>query len=167
MKKDILLILLIVSTMTILNAKENLQVYLNIICSNSNTGELTIKINSDKLNLSKDALQDNLGGYVDIPEDKYYLKSKHKIYYIKGIVKKNKKNTNQFNSYISSNSKNFLNTKELYSLRNSKKLKFIQKIDLEKNNKNIRSKNITTTNILNIYFDKNLVDIEYKKCKKL
>ncbi|MEA3553118.1 MAG: hypothetical protein U9R39_01810, partial [Campylobacterota bacterium] len=65
---------------------------------------------------------------------------------------------------INTNSKNLINPKQLYSLKNNEDLKFIQKIDLESNNNTESLKNITTTNIIKVYFDKKIFEKEYKKC---
>ena len=47
---------------------------------------MSIIINSKKLNLSEDAVIDNLGGYVDIYENSFYLKTSDKVYTIHGSV---------------------------------------------------------------------------------
>ncbi|MEA2099844.1 MAG: hypothetical protein U9P72_06930 [Campylobacterota bacterium] len=161
MKKYILFIL-IISSITILHAKESIEI--RVFCSDSKKEEFNIRINSNKLNLSEDALQDNTGGYVDIAEDSYYLKTDNNLYYLSGVVKySNENNINQFNSKIDKNSKKAINLKELYSLRDSKNLKFIQKIYLEKNNKTNTLKKNVTTNILDVSFNEKSFTIENRK----
>ena len=39
-------------------------------------------IYAKKLNLSEDAIIDNLGGYINIPENSFYLKISDKVYHI-------------------------------------------------------------------------------------
>ena len=166
MKKEILLLLFVISSITILNTKESIKIDVHALCSDSKKEEFIIKISSNKLNLSQDAIQDNTGGYVDIPEDSYYLKTNTDIYYLDGVVEySNKDNINQLTSNISIDSKRFINTKELYSLSNTQDLKLIQKIKLE-NNSNINNLKTTTTNIIDIYFDDTQLDKEYQKCKE-
>ena len=172
MKKYILFLLLVTSNITMLHANESLKINVHAICSDSSSilnGEFfstasrkekfTITISSNRLNLSKDAIQDNTGGYVNIPEDSYYLKSDNDVYRIKGAVERSRKeNINKFTSDIYNKSRNGINTKELYNLKNSKNLKFIQKINLEyKNNK---------TNILSVHFDEDSFNTEYQKCEE-
>jgi len=163
MKKHILFLLLVVSIITVLNANEPVKIEIDKFCSNSKNElkQFKIKISSDILNLTGDAVQDNLGGYVDIPEDSYYIKTKNNLYYLKGVVENNK-----FTSYIYNNSKKSITTKEFYNLKNSKDLKFIQKINLEKNNQIIDSSSVTTTNTLDIYFDEKVFDKKYPQCEK-
>ena len=155
-----------------LQANESIKINVHAICSDSRNifnGELfstdsrrekfSITIRSNRLNQSKDALQDNTGGYVNIPEDRYYLKSDKDVYRINGGVERSRKeNINKFTSDVYNKSEKVINTKELYNLKNSKNLKFIQKINLEyKNNQ---------TNILNVYFDENSFNKEYQKCEE-
>ncbi|MEA3553860.1 MAG: hypothetical protein U9R39_05610, partial [Campylobacterota bacterium] len=136
--KKYILILLVISNITMLSANENISV--ELICSK--TKDIVIKINSDKLNLTNDAIQDNLGGYVDIPATNYYIKTNNKLYHLNGVVDNlNQDNINQFSSIINTNSKNLINPKQLYSLKNNEDLKFIQKIDLESNNNTESLKN--------------------------
>ncbi len=162
MKKNTILLLLVMLNITILNAKEYNDTNIKIFCTDSIDKKLSIQINSHKLNLTRDAVQDNVGGYVDIPEDRYYLKTNSKVYYLDGVVKKDyEKNVNQFTAIINNNSNKFITIEEFYTLKNHKNLKLIQKIILENNN----SKYKTTTNKLNIIFNKNLLSKEYKKCK--
>ena len=163
MKIYILLLLLIFTKVSILNANEHINI--KVICSDSIKKELTIKINSNKLNLTEDAVQDNVGGYVDIPEDRYYLKTNDKLYYLDGLVETNYENsTNQFVSNVTKNSNKFINIQELYDLKNRKDLKLIQKIILENNSKINNLEHKTTTNILKVYFDEKLFNKEYKRC---
>ncbi len=148
-----------------LNANEYEKEILKIVCSNSIKKEFTIEINSNKLNLSEDAIQDNIGGYVDIPEDKYYLKTKDKLFYLNGIVETNyNNNINKFISIVNNSSNKTISIKELYNLKNNKDLKLIQKIILDNNNKTNDFSSKTTTNILNIYFDEKLFNNEYNRC---
>ncbi len=160
MKRYILLLL--ISTIQILNANEYIQINIQVSCSNSLEKIFTIKLKNSELKLTEDAVQDNLGGYVDIPEDRYYLKTTDKLYYLDGVTELNHdNNTNQFISNIYHNSGKFINIEELYNLKNNKDLKFFQKIILQKNN----YKNQTTTNIFKVYFDENLFNKEYERCK--
>ena len=157
MKKQTLFLLLSISMFAILNAKEAVTISVNAICSESEnlTSNFSIKISSNILNLSEDAIQDNVGGYVDIPEDKYYLKTSSATYRLNGVTEYNDENNiNQFTSYIDDNT---IKVKELYALRNSTNLTFIQKINLEKSSK---------TNNLNVYFDTSLFEKEYKRCEE-
>lgn len=145
MKRYILFFLLLI---TLSHAKEYTNISINAICSDSKdeVSKFSITINSNKLNLTEDAVQDNLGGYVDIPEDRYYLKTDSKVHRLNGVVEYNyESKINQFTSYIS--------IKVFKTLKNSENLKFIQKIILEENN--------ATTNTLNLSFDK-----EYQKCEE-
>ena len=166
MKKLILFLLLVISNLTILNAKESIKI--KVFCSDSknSVSKFSIQISSNKLNLTEDAIQDNLGGYVDIPEDRYYLKTDNGVYRLNGVVENDyKNNIKKFTSYIGNNSKEFINIEELYHLKNTQNLKFIQKINLQKHKQINSSTNNTTTNTLNIYFNKILFDREYQKCK--
>jgi len=143
---------------TLSHAKEYVNISVNAICSDSKNeiSKYSITINSNTLNLTEDAIQDNLGGYVDIPEDRYYLKTDSKVFRLKGVVEHDyKKKINQFTSYIP--------IKEFKALKNSKNLKFIQKINLENTNKTNKSKNSTTTNSLNLFFDKDQFRNECKE----
>ena len=163
MKKNILFLLLVILNVTILGANDSVKIHLSEFCANSENElkQFKINISSDKLYLTQDAVQDNLGGYVDIPEDSYYLKTENNLYYLKGVVE-----NNEFTSYIYNNSKKSITTKEFYSLKNSKDIKFIQKINLEKNNRINSSKSITTTNTFNVYFDEDLFKREFKICEE-
>ena len=97
---------------------------------------------------------DNTGGYVDIPEDWYYIKSDNGIHKLKGEVEHDYKNSiNRFSSIIT--------IAVLNTIKNSKRLKFIQKINLEKNS----ILNTTTTNKLDINLNKNTLEKEYLKCQ--
>ena len=92
------------------HANEPLKINVHAFCSDSRNilnGEFfstdsrreifTITISSKRLNLSKDAVQDNTGGYVNIPEDSYYLKSDKDVYRLKGSVERaRKENINKF-----------------------------------------------------------------------
>ncbi|MBT3280986.1 MAG: hypothetical protein HOF69_00870 [Campylobacteraceae bacterium] len=161
--KNTLFLLLIISHIAILNAK----IVINTHCSKEQSFEtkLTIFINSNTLNLSEDAVIDNVGGYVDIPEDNYYLKTDHNIYHLKGEVERDHiDNINKFTFTIYNNSQKSITIEELYNLKDSKNLLFIQKINLEKNNSINSFK--TTTNKLNIHFDQKLFTEEYLKCKE-
>jgi len=129
---------------------------MKVLCSDK---ALHLSIASDTLNLSSDAVQDNLGGYVDIPEEKFYLKTPSKVYYLQGIVEnENPKAIATFASTISNQARNFITPKELYGLIANKKLKFIQKINLE-------TTQTIANNSINVYFDIEAFDREYKKCK--
>ena len=65
MKKYILLSILSISQLYATNS-----IPIKVICNDTQKA-LHITIGSDKLNLSSNAIQDNLGGYVDIPEEKF------------------------------------------------------------------------------------------------
>ena len=146
-----------------LYANKSIKIDVKAMCSDSKIEEFMIKISSDKLALSKDAVQDNIDGYVDISEDSYYLKNNDDIYNLDGIVENlNRNNINQFSSYIDNASETFINIKELDTLKNTKDLKFIQKINLAKNNKT----NSITTNTLDVYFDTNTLNKEYQRCEE-
>ena len=123
----------IISTITLHAINSNTDY--KVTCIDSNNKQLMIKIQSNKLNLTEDALQDNLGGYVDIPATNYYIKTSNNLYHIDGVVKKNyEHNINQFISYINNNSNKLINIQEFVNLRDDKNVKFIQKIDLEEKN---------------------------------
>ena len=162
MKKYILSLLFITMHITLVNAQQNIKI--NVICDDANKEVLTMTLSSDRLNVSLDAVLDNTGGYVDIPEDRYYLKTNTKVYYLNGLVD-NFNNMNQFSSSIDNNQKKFITLKELYSLKNNKDLTFIQKIVLQKNNPLNSTKTNTTTNTLDVYFDENSFTKAYKKCQ--
>ncbi|MEA1914337.1 MAG: hypothetical protein U9N30_03380, partial [Campylobacterota bacterium] len=154
MKKLILFFLLMILNLTLLNAQEPIKVRVTALCSEDKKENFTITINSNTLNLSQEAIIDNTGGYVDIPEDRYFLKTKDKVDHIKGeVVYSILDTSNQFISFI---------TKEdLKNLQINQDIQFIQKIHLEKNN----PKKISTTNILTVHLDeKSLVEAS-KKCK--
>lgn len=164
MKKFILFLLLAIVTITILEADEPIKLNIDTFCTDSNIKEFTIEISSNQLYLTKDAIQDNLGGYVDIPENRYYLKTTAHVYSINGIVKNDyKNNVNKFYAYINDTSEKYIKIEELYGLKNSKDLQFIQKINLEENS----FKNTTTTTILDVYFDENLLNNAYEKCNNV
>lgn len=172
MKKYILLLLLITANLTMLHANESIAISIEALCSDSKSvsnleffnsdsrrEKFSITINSNRLNLSTDAIQDNTGGYVNIPEDKYYFKTDKDVYRLSGGVEYSSKDTiNQFTSKIHSKSKKMINIKDFYNLTNSKNLKFIQKINLEYRGKK--------TNIIDVYVDKNIFDKEYQKCEE-
>ncbi len=121
---------------------------------------LQIIIASEKLNLTINAVQDNLGGYVDIPEEKFYLKTPTKVYYLQGIVEnENPKAIATFASTFSNKTNNFITPQELYNLKSSKKLKFIQKINLETTQK-------LTTNTIYVEFEEKAFEREYNKCER-
>jgi len=168
----IYILLLLSSTFILLGASEPVKVTVTAFCydsrnvlsgnffnSDSRKEEFMMTLNSNKLDESKEAIQDNTGGYVDIPEEKFAFISEKDTYRIHGNVERSRgNNTNQFTSTVYNNSENIINTKELYALKESKNLKLIQKINLQyKNNK---------TNIINIYFDKHNFDQEHQKCEE-
>jgi len=157
MKQSILFLFLF--CLVELSAKES--VLANVVCSKTSVAELHVKITNRTLNLSEDAVQDNLGGYVDIPDENYYLKTDTSVYHLNGVVEYNyKNNTQQFISHVSSGSNKYISIDKLHSLKDNSNLKLIQKINLEN-----KTKDTITTNILNIHFDKDLFEKEYKKCK--
>ena len=148
MKKYLSLFLLLV---TLSHAQEYVNISVNTICADSKNevSKFRITIKSNKLDLTEDAIQDNLGGYVDIPEERHYLKTESKVYRLNGVVEHNyKRKINQFTSVIT--------TEEFTALKSSKHLKFIQKITLEKSKR-------MTTNTLNLSFNKKLFS---KECQK-
>ena len=163
MKKYILFLLLVASNLSLLDANNSFEIKTLATCSDSKNlsdGSFSITIYSNILNLSKDAVQDNTGGYVNIPEEKYYLKSGNQIYRIRGGVERSReKGLNQFSSIVSNNSKRLINIQELYHLKNSKDLQLIQKINLEYKSNN-------TSNILNVHFDEESFNKEYQRCKE-
>jgi len=176
MKKYILLILF---TLSYIDANDSIKVDIKASCSDTRNiveflsfkdssarKELTIKIPSDKLYLSKDAVLDNVDGYVDIPDDYYYINTKDKTYKVHGIVDNdNSDKINQFISYVSDFTK-FISTDELKDIKSNKDLQFTQKINLESYNREEKSKDIYLTNSLDIYFDTDSFDNEYKKCEE-
>ena len=113
-------------------------------------------IYAKKLNLSEDAIIDNLGGYVDIPENSFYLKTFDIVYHIHGTVI-NPGYTHQFIWKDKKDAK-FIMPEELYSLKKEQNLRFIQKIHLEKDNKVIK-------NIFNVYFDAKNFELAYQRCQ--
>ena len=66
--------------------------------------------------------------------------------------------THQFISEYKSDAR-FITLKELYSLKEKKNLKFIQKIHLEKDNRVVK-------NILDVYFDAKSFEREYQQCQE-
>lgn len=121
---------------------------------------LTIKHNN--LNLTEEALVDNTGGYVDIPEERHYIKLDQETFKLKGVVlRDNQEHINVFTAPLKNLPAIFIT-----KLTIIKSAKFIQKIDLEENNMIKQSQNITTTNTLTISFDKNISKKEYEKCTK-
>jgi len=153
MKKYILLSILSSSQLL-----SNDSIPIKVLCSDKQKA-LHITIRSDKLNLTSDAIQDNLGGYVDIPEEKFYLKTKTKVYYLQGIVEnENKDAIAQFASTLNNHPSNFITLKEFSKLQSNKDLKFIQKINLETTHQ-------IAKNILHVHFDENIFDRELKKCR--
>ena len=155
-----------------LNAKETVMINVEAFCSDTSNlftnmfyatdaqrEMFTIKINSKQLNLSQDAIEENPSGYVSIAEDRHYLKINDDIYNLRGAVERSKKDKiNQFTSHIYNKPNRLINTKELYNLKNSKNLKYIQKITLKQGSKK--------TNIIDVAFDENLFHREYQRCKE-
>ncbi|MEA3227771.1 MAG: hypothetical protein U9P38_01740 [Campylobacterota bacterium] len=149
-------ILLLLLTLTLLNASESQKTIVDVSCFEKE--KFYLKISHTELYLSDDAVIDNLGGYVDVPEDRYYLKTNETIYTLDGLVEfSTKKNLNQFSTII--------DKKELDNIKKSENITFIQKIVLESENKISTQKTKTATNILNVYFDLNAIEEEYQKCK--
>lgn len=167
MKRYISAICFFLLNAVVLNSDDVVKTQAELICDNDANKNFIIYIKSNKLDLDDDALQDNLGGYVDIPAADYYIKTKTALYYLEGMVEKeHREDINLFRSTVIKNrSKNRISAEELKSLADSKNIKFIQKIDLEKNNKK-SIETITTKNILNIYFEKVSFNKEYQKCKE-
>ena len=148
-KKIILLSL--ISTLRLL-ATESIKIDLE--CSEEKS--LSVVIHSEKLNLSDDAVIDNTGGYVDIPENSFYLKAAEKVYYIFGEVI-NIGYTHKFISEYNSDKK-YITSKELYTLKEKQNLKFIQKIHLEKEKRVVK-------NILDVHFDIKSFERAYQECR--
>ncbi|MDA7818157.1 hypothetical protein N9A28_08195 [Sulfurimonas sp.] len=146
MKKYILFIL----SLIILNADETIKIDIKANCTD--TQEYLLNINSPKLHLTKNAVQENIDGYVDIADNKYYFgyKDQNTEYVIDGTVENlNKEKVNQFSGYITLN--------ELNTLRASNQITFTQDINLVS-----RIKNVKTT--LDVYFDKTSFDREHVVC---
>ena len=160
------------TVLTVLHSNEAVKITVNAFCydsrnvlsgkffnNDSKKEKFTITLSSNRLDQSKDALQDNTGGYVNVPEEKYAFIANRDSYRLYGSVERSKNNNiNQFFSNVYSSSKKFINTKELYNLSNSKNLKLIQKINLENRNNKVNS--------IDVYFDKNMLDAEYQKCEE-
>jgi len=158
------ILLLVLLNTIILNANENIKIKIQALCSEKE--KFSINLSSNRLNLTEDAVQDNTGGYVDIPEENLFLKTADKLYRLNGVVESNyKDNTNQFIAYINQDSTKFITTEELYNLKDTKELKLIQKIVLDNEVNSVKRE--TTTNILQVYFDENSFDKEHQKCKLL
>ena len=154
MKKYIIILILSISKLL-----ANDSIPIKVLCID-NQKVLYITIASDKLNLTSDAIQDNLGGYVDIPEEKFYLKTEAKVYRLQGIVEnENKDAIAQFSAMVDNKASKFITLKELYKLKANRALKFIQKINLETTNQVVK-------NVLNVHFDENVFDGEFRKCLK-
>jgi len=166
------ILLLLITPLTILQANEAVKITVNASCydsrnilrgeffnTDSRKEKFTIAIRSKKLDLSKDAIHDNTGGYVNIAEEKYALISNRDSYRLYGNVERSRTdNINQFTSHIYNRSQKLITTKELYALKNRKNLKFMQKINLEyKHDK---------TNVTEVYFDEKVFEQEYQKCEE-
>lgn len=109
-------------------------------CLDSSKNQYQLIINSNKLDLTENAIVDNTGGYVDIFEDYHYLKNEKKVFKLNGVVDRDYKNSmNQFRGFVDG---------EVFNgLKKSQQLKFIQKINLEKDN------DLTTTNVLKVVLE--------------
>ena len=106
--------------------------------------QLHLHINTNQLNLTDEALVDNTGGYVDIPEERYYLKTDTTIVKLKAkVVKDSQNHTNQFQTILTND-----DTKKI-----NNNFTLIQKIDLIEHNLLNQKENITTTNKLIISFN--------------
>jgi len=172
MKKYILFLILITYNTMLLDAKETTTIHVEAFCSypgnlftkifytsDTDSQMYTIKINSKQLNLSQDAVEEIPSGYIRIAEDRHYLRLNEHIYNLKGIVERSRKDKiNQFTSYIYNKHKKLINTKELYSLKSSKNLEYIQIITLKQGSKK--------TNIIDVAFDENLFTKEYNNCQQ-
>jgi len=117
-----------------------------------------VTIDSPKLYLSEDAVIDNLGGYVDIFDSKYYLKTDKKVYYIEGEVI-NLGNTHRFAS-IAKTQKRYITAAKLYQLKEESNVVFIQKIRLQDEQK-------IATQKLQLRFDKKSFEKAYTQCAPL
>lgn len=150
MKTYFLFLFLILST----NLSAN-QAPAKVLCVDN---QLQLFITSQNLNLTNEAIVDNTGGYVDIPEEIFYVKTALNIYKVYGKVVKNTQNINQFQAQISKDA--------LQNLPLNQKIELIQKIDLIQNNQELREKNITTTNKLTLQFEKSNLNSALKECFK-
>lgn len=148
MKKTVLFLLL--STLTLLSEE-----LITVKAECSEEKFLQIIIESKRLNLSEDAVIDNTGGYVDIPENSFYLKTADKVYYIYGEVI-NVGDTHRFLSEYKEGEK-FITSKELYELKEKDNIKFIQKIHLEKDDRTVK-------NSIDIVFEVKSLEIAYQAC---
>ena len=119
--------------------------------------QLYLIVPNNNLHLTQEAIVDNTGGYVDIPEERLYLKTDSKVYKLIGNVVQDTNNTNKLQAIIKK--------EDLKKLQKSQNIVLIQKIDLLENNQGFREKNTTTTTTINIYFDTNLLHKEFKHCK--
>lgn len=156
MKQRFLSILLIVSTITMLHAENTLITNTTVLCNKPDKDKFLIQLNSNSLDLTEDAVVDNTGGYVDIPEDRYYLKTDQKIYKLQAKVVRTD-NLNQLQAFI--------NSQDLKSIKDFQKITLIQKIDLEEKNNSNQKQNITTTNIIHISFNQSSLKKAYQECK--
>ena len=165
------MLLLMIAT-TLLSASEAIKATISAMCydtrtvlgglyfdTNSRKEIFTLSLSSKNLNQSKDALSDNTGGYVDIPEEKFALISDKDTYRLGGSVELSEDaSTYEFVCKVYNHSKTMINTKELYSLKNSKNLKLIQKINLKQKSNKINS--------VDIYFDESIFNQERKSCEE-
>lgn len=167
MKKTILLI----SIFTLLNANKPIKININASCfdsrdvlsgkflsSHSRKEKFTLSLHSNRLNLSKDALQDNTGGYVNIPEEKYAFIVGKESYRLYANVERLKGSSKKiFTSSIYNESEKYLNINDLKHLVNAQNITLIQKINLSyKSNK---------INRLDVYFDEKMFTQESQKCE--
>ena len=149
MTKIVLFILFTLFGTAVLNADNSIEMDIEARCLDTKHKEFILSIYSNKLNLTNDAVQDNIDGYVDIPDDSYYIKTGKKEFKIDGVVEKH--NVGEANKLTA-------NIDEVSFLQNHGELKFIQKINLL--NGNMR------TNILSIHISKDLLEVQEQICQK-
>lgn len=137
-----------ISLVNILHANEAFQ--LDTYCFEKNKSLFLLKVSSNSLHLTEDAVQDNTGGYVDIPEDSYYIKTTDKVYPLKAkVIRLHTKKVNQLNGYI--------DLKTLLTIKHSNNLQLIQKINLEKEMNSVK-------NIFHVHFNEKLFNDAYNQC---
>lgn len=120
--------------------------------------QIHLVVNSNQLHLTEDAIVDNTGGYVDIPEERLYLKSNSTLFTLQGKVIKIKNDMSQLQAIIQ--------MKDIKNLSLEKPMVLIQKIDLLENNKTPLKENLTTTNKVTLSLDKTKLDLALQKCLK-
>lgn len=172
MKAYILLFLLVASNVSILNADEPIKLKVEALCSDnrkllygdffrndSREEVFSLKISSNNLHLTQEAVQSNIDGYVDVPDESYFIKKNDDLYRLDGVVEKlYKDDINQLISYIYNNTDMFISIKEFLTLVGSDNLKLIQESNLKKSG--------ISTSVLDVYFDRNSFNQELKRCEE-